>query len=72
MYAAEADIALLNQYCLLKDEQAFAEIVRRYAGMVYTTSRRILGDSSRAEEISQETFFRLMQKQCLSIILNLN
>jgi RNA polymerase sigma factor (sigma-70 family) len=62
MDTAQAYLALLAQYRQQKDEQAFAELVRRYAGVVYTTSHRILGDAARAEEVSQETFFKLMQK----------
>lgn len=62
MDANQTDMVLLDQFRVMRDEQAFAEIVRRYAGVVYTTSLRLLGDAARAEEVSQETFFRLMQK----------
>ncbi len=62
MTTLNADIALLDQYRACKDEQAFAEIVQRYAGVVFTTSHRILRDRQRAEEVAQETFLRLMHK----------
>lgn len=60
--AAEADLALLERYRDLGDQEAFAEIVRRYAAAVFTTCVRILGDKARADDCSQETFFRLSQK----------
>ena len=62
MHPSEADLALLQRYSRRRDEDAFAEIVRRYAAVVYATCHRILGDRARAEEASQETFFRLVQK----------
>jgi RNA polymerase sigma factor (sigma-70 family) len=43
------------------DAEAFARIVHQYAGCVYATCLRILGDSARAQDASQETFFRLMR-----------
>ena len=62
MHPSEADLALLQRYSQRRDEEAFAEIVRRYASAVYATCHRILRDSARAEEVSQEAFFRLLQK----------
>lgn len=62
IYSAEADLALVRRYTRRRDADAFAEIVRRYAGVVHGTCLRILGDRARAEEVSQETFFRLHQK----------
>ena len=62
MHPSEADLALLQRYSQRRDEEAFAEIVRRYASVVYATCHRILRDSARAEEVSQEAFFRLLQK----------
>ena len=55
-------MALLQRFTRHHDEDAFAEIVRRYATVVYATCHRILGDRARAEEVSQETFFRLVRK----------
>ena len=62
MYPSEADLALLERYSQQHDEEAFAEIVQRYASVVYAACHRILGDRARAEEVAQEAFFRLLQK----------
>lgn len=58
----ENDLALLQRYAGTRDEEAFAQIVRRYAGLVYSAGYRVLGDRARAEEVAQETFLRLMRK----------
>lgn len=58
----EDDFALLRRYAGFGDPQAFAQIVQRYAGFVYATCLRVIGDGSRAEDLSQETFFRLMRR----------
>src|SRR5256885_6005389 len=60
MRYVENDLVLLRRFTDKGDQEAFGEIVRRYAGMVFSVCRRILGDRARAEEVSQETFFRLM------------
>jgi RNA polymerase sigma factor (sigma-70 family) len=60
--AVEDDFALLRRYAGIGDPQAFAQIVQRYAGFVYATCLRVIGDGSRAEDLSQETFFRLMRR----------
>jgi RNA polymerase sigma factor (sigma-70 family) len=60
--AREDDFALLRRYSGFGDPQAFAQIVQRYAGFVYATCLRVIGDGSRAEDLSQETFFRLMRR----------
>ena len=56
------DFALLRRYADFSDPQAFAQIVQRYASFVYATCLRVIGDGSRAEDLSQETFFRLMRR----------
>jgi RNA polymerase sigma-70 factor (ECF subfamily) len=58
----EADGALLRRFTDTGDPDAFAEIVRRYAAVVYAASHRILGDEARAQDVSQETFFRLLRQ----------
>jgi RNA polymerase sigma factor (sigma-70 family) len=58
----EDDFTLLRRYAGFGDPQAFAQIVQRYASFVYATCLRIIGDGSRAEDLSQETFFRLMRR----------
>ena len=40
-------------------QEALAEAFRRHAGAVYGLARRVLGDTSRGEEIVQEVFLRL-------------
>ncbi len=59
---AEADMALLRRFVETGDPATFAEIVQRYARVVYSASVRVLGDEGRAQDVSQETFFRLMQR----------
>jgi RNA polymerase sigma-70 factor (ECF subfamily) len=61
-YGLQSDMILLDRYRWQRDEQAFAQIVERYAKIAYGAALRVLGDSARAEEIVQETFFRLLQK----------
>jgi RNA polymerase sigma factor (sigma-70 family) len=53
------DAALLRRYAGAADAAAFSELVRRYAGMVYATARRVTGDPSAAEDVSQDCFLRL-------------
>ncbi len=60
--AAEGDLMLLHRFTLTGDPAVFAEIVQRYARVVYSASIRILNDEGRAQDVSQETFFRLMQR----------
>lgn len=52
---------LLERYARRGDAEAFSEIVRLYAGMVYGTCRRILGDPEQAADAAQETFFQLVK-----------
>lgn len=40
-------------------EDALAEAYRRHGGAVYGLARRVLGDASRGEDITQEVFLRL-------------
>src|SRR5579872_1760788 len=56
------DFELLRRFAGFGDPQAFAQIVQRYANFVYATCLRVIGDGSRAEDLSQETFFRLMRR----------
>ena len=59
---AENEIALLERFVGTGDTEAFARIVRQYAGLVYGTCLRILADTDRAADATQETFFQLMQR----------
>ena len=60
--ATISDITLLHRYADDRDENAFAEIVHRYAGMVYAACYRVLQDKQLAEDATQETFLRLMRR----------
>lgn len=62
MATLEPDLLLLQRFKETQDADAFREIVRRYAGAVFSTCQRILRDPSSAEDATQETFFRLMTR----------
>jgi RNA polymerase sigma factor (sigma-70 family) len=53
------DASLLARYARERDAEAFAEITRRHAGLVYGTCLRVLGDQVRAEDAAQEAFLAL-------------
>src|ERR1700722_18458607 len=61
----ESDLSLLKRYTETSDPDLFAEIVRRYTGVVYAASQRILQDDARAKDVAQETFFRLLRQPYL-------
>jgi len=53
------DRALLELYAKNEDADAFAELVQRYSGLVYSTCMRITGDPHSAEDVAQECFLAL-------------
>ncbi len=55
----ETEIALLRRFAGTRDAEAFREIVRRHAGVVYGAALRILSDVDRASDVAQETFLQL-------------
>ncbi len=57
----ESESVLLQRFAATGDAEAFSEIVRRHAGMVYGASLRVLSDADRAADATQETFFQLLQ-----------
>lgn len=59
---ADPDLLLLRRFSE-GDEDAFTEIVRRYAGLVFSVCHRVLRDRASAEDVAQETFFRLLQSR---------
>lgn len=44
------------------DQDALRVLYRRYAGLVYGFATRVLGDSTRAEEVAQDVFLRVWEK----------
>ena len=56
------DWQLLNDYATRNSEEAFRALVERYAGMVYHTALRQLGNPHAAEEVAQAVFIILAQK----------
>ena len=52
---------MVQRLVRLGDSQAFSRIMHQYAGMVYGTCRRILGNDADAADAAQETFFHLLQ-----------
>ena len=54
-----SDTNLLQAYARTRDADAFAELVRTHAGIVYGTCLRITGSPHDAEDIAQECFMEL-------------
>jgi RNA polymerase sigma-70 factor (ECF subfamily) len=58
---AEVDDGELVAAIARRDEAAMIEAVRRHRGPVLAFARRLVGDTGRAEEISQDVFLRLWE-----------
>ena len=56
------DLSLLRKYVEDRDEQAFAEVVRRHVDLVYSAARRQLSDPSAADDVTQLVFVTLAGK----------
>jgi RNA polymerase sigma factor (sigma-70 family) len=56
---AQTEAVLLKRFTGSGDAEAFAEIIRRHAGLVYGAALRILADVDRASDVAQETFLQL-------------
>src|SRR5688572_18736942 len=56
------DHDLLQHYARDGGEEAFREIVSRYAGLVYATALRHVREASLAEEVAQSVFTLLARK----------
>ena len=57
----ESEHSLLQRFARTNDSEAFSEIVRRHAGLVYGACLRILADKDRASDAVQDTFFQLLR-----------
>jgi len=57
-----SDAMLLQQYARQRDAEAFRELTARYAGLVYGTCLRVLGNPADAEDVAQECFLELARK----------
>ncbi len=55
------DIALINRWNESKDPDAFAEIVRLYAALVYGACLRVLRNATDAEDVAQECFMKVAE-----------
>lgn len=55
----ENETILLMRFSTQADAEAFAELVRRYVRLVYSTAWRVLRDEGDAADVTQETFFEL-------------
>lgn len=58
----ETDATLLRRYATHRDAEAYTELTRRYARLVYGTSLRIVGNRADAEDITQDCFLTLAQQ----------
>jgi RNA polymerase sigma factor (sigma-70 family) len=58
---ADTDALLLRRFCDTADPEAFSEIVKLYAGVVYGACKRIIHDSDVAADVAQDTFFQLLR-----------
>ncbi|MBN1359280.1 MAG: sigma-70 family RNA polymerase sigma factor [Sedimentisphaerales bacterium] len=55
----ETEAVLLRRFARSGDAEAFAEIIRRHAGLVYGAALRVLADMDRAADVAQDTFLQL-------------
>ncbi len=60
---AHPDTIYLRRWTSHRDADAFAELVSRYSGLVYTACRRLLGNQADAEEVAQECFLKLARNE---------
>jgi RNA polymerase sigma factor (sigma-70 family) len=57
----ESESILLQRFTRTGDSEAFSELVRRHAGLVYGACLRVLADKDRASDVAQDTFFQLLR-----------
>jgi len=56
------DLQLLQRYVSLRDESAFAEVVKRHGPLVQGVCQRVLGDHAGADDAFQMTFVTLARQ----------
>lgn len=61
-YTEQDEMTVLQAYASQGDPRAFEALVLRYQAMVYATCRRQLGNTTDAEDATQETFLKLARK----------
>lgn len=61
MSQVESDLDLLQRFHSAGDGGAFARLVQRYSGLVYSAGYRVMGNRQDAEDLAQDTFLRLME-----------
>jgi len=54
-----SDTKLMHRWIDSSNEEAFAEIIKRHGNMVYATCLRVLGNTTEAEDITQDCFTKL-------------
>lgn len=57
-----SDIEILKLWSASGNADAFAELVRRYAPLVYSAALRVLRNSADAEDVAQQCFLELAQR----------
>jgi hypothetical protein len=60
--AGVTDAELLGRFMCVRNEAAFAVLLRRHGPMVLAVARRVLGQLEDAEDVFQATFLLLIRK----------
>ena len=56
------DRELVNRVLSDSDQQSFAEIVKRYSGMVFSKSLAVVRQEDLAKDVAQQTFIRAYER----------